>query len=161
VAVVNRPTYYVVPCGGHKLDRPAPARDLYTSSSFRLALAAAETDAEFSGGTVLVLSALHGLVALDTVLAPYDTKMGDTGSVTPATVTAQALALGIDWGADVYAFLPARYFDVLDEALRDLYVYPADVYEATAGIGEHRHVCAVVRDSEYPDDLLVDNEAAA
>lgn len=84
------------------------------------------------------------LVTLDQVLAPYDLRMGQPGSVTAATVADQALALGIDWGSEVYAMLPAAYFACLSEALRALYVYPQDVYEATAGIGEQRRVNRLV-----------------
>lgn len=143
-----RPMVCVVPCGGEKLDRPVPARDLYTSSTFRLAWAAAmaEVDAYDGEARVLILSALHGLIDPSTIVAPYDVKMGDPGSVTAETVMAQAIDLGIEWGDDVYAFLPNAYLKVLDEALRPLDVYAQEVYEATSGIGDQRHVCAVVRD---------------
>lgn len=133
------PVTMVIPCGGAKLDRPAAARDLYTGQMFRHTLAAAQAEADAIGGRVLILSAEHGLITLDTVIAPYDRKMGQAGSVTPDTIAAQALALGIDWGASVYALLPAAYYRPLDEALR-----AQDVYEATAGIGDQRHVNAIV-----------------
>lgn len=143
-----RPVFVVIPCGGEKLDTPARARDLYTSSMFRLALAAAENSVpEGTEATVLVLSAQHGLITLDTWIAPYDVKMGDPGSVTADEVAEQAQALGITYGADVYSLCPSRYFTVLDEALRHDDVYAADVYEADAGIGYQRHTCTVVRDN--------------
>jgi hypothetical protein len=138
---------YVIPCSAGKLGRPAPARDLYTGPMFRHTLAAAQASA--AAGTrparILILSALHGLVGLDTVLAPYDCKIGQPGSVTPAVLAAQALALGIDWGSDVDALLPAAYFAVLNEALRTLDVYAREVYEAAPGIGYQRNVNACVR----------------
>lgn len=144
----SRPMVCVIPCGGEKLDHSAPARDLYTSSTFRLAwdAAMAEVKAYDGDSRILILSALHGLIDPETIIDPYDVKMGDNGSVTPETVTAQAVALGIGWGSDVYGFLPNSYFEVLDEGLRDLDVYASQVYEATSGIGDQRHVCAVVRD---------------
>lgn len=135
---------YVIPCGGAKLDQPAPARDLYTGAMFQHTLTAAQAEATVTGGRILILSAKHGLVTLDTVLAPYDQKMGQPGSVTPVEVAAQALAFGIDWGAEVYAFLPAAYYGVLDEGLKLLDVYVQDVYEATCGIGEQRKVNRIV-----------------
>jgi hypothetical protein len=58
----------IVGCGSQKLDRPAPARELYTSQLFRKSLAYAEQHCE----VVYIASALHGLVELDRVLAPYD-----------------------------------------------------------------------------------------
>lgn len=144
----TRPMVCVIPCGSDKLDRPAMARDLYTSTMFRLAWDAAMAEIEAYEGTarIVILSALHGLIDSSTIIEPYDVKMGDSGSVTAEMITAQAAGLGIDWGADVYAFLPNSYFEVLDEGLRTLDVYAAQVYEATSGIGDQRHVCAVVRD---------------
>lgn len=134
----------IIPCGAGKLDSPAPARDLYTGQMFRHTLAAAQAEADTIGGRVLILSAKHGLIDLDTVVSPYEQKMGQAGSVTPGTIAAQALALGIDWGAQVYTFLPAAYYEPLDQALKTLDVYAQDVYEATCGIGDQRHVNAVV-----------------
>lgn len=140
-------TWIIIPCGAEKLDAPAPAEQLYSSSSFRMALAAAKAQAEEEGGEVLILSALHGLVQLDQVIAPYDVRMGDAGSVGPELIAAQARALGIVWEArpDVYAFLPRSYFAVLDEALRADDIFAAPVYEATRGIGDHRGVCRLAR----------------
>jgi hypothetical protein len=131
---------YVIPCGGQKAPHSAAARDLYTGAMFRHTLAAAEAEASAVGGRVLILSAKYGLVEPATVLSPYDIKMGGPDSISPATLTAQALALGIDFGADVYGLLPRAYYDTLDQALRELDVYLQDVYEATAGIGEQRKV---------------------
>jgi hypothetical protein len=74
------------------------------------------------------------------VLDPYDVRMGQPGSVTPAVLAGQALTLGIDWGAQVYALLPRPYLARLDEALRTHDVYVQDVYEATGGIGDQKRV---------------------
>lgn len=63
----------LVSCAATKLDRPAPAADLYTSPLFR----AARSYAEASGHPWFVLSARHGLVEPGTVLEPYDTKLAD------------------------------------------------------------------------------------
>jgi hypothetical protein len=141
---------YVIPCGGGKLDHAAPAAELYIGSMFRHALvnverlAAMDEDEGRGPARVLILSALHGLVELDTVLEPYDLRMGAPGSVTAETLTAQALALGIDWGSAVYAFLPRAYLARLDEALRTLDVYVQDVYEACGGNGDQRRVLSIV-----------------
>jgi len=132
---------YVIPCGAAKLDAPAPARDLYTGAMFRHTLAAAEAAAEGDEqARILILSAEHGLIGLDEIVAPYDRKMGQPGSVTAERIAAQAAALGIGWRAEVDAFLPRAYFQVLDEALKTLHVYAREVYEFTAGIGEQRGV---------------------
>ncbi|MEU9141695.1 DUF6884 domain-containing protein [Streptomyces sp. NPDC048404] len=90
----------IIPCGAAKLDHEAPAAELYTGS-YHQACARAAAALTANGGTVLILSALHGLVPLDRVLAPYDMRMGAAGSVTPALLREQARELGLDRAADV------------------------------------------------------------
>lgn len=58
-------------CSAQKLDRHAPARELYTGALFKLALQYAELVAD----RVYVLSAEHGVVSLDRELAPYDARL--------------------------------------------------------------------------------------
>ncbi len=62
----------LVGCSSTKLKRPAPARELYTSQLFRKASAYAELTCD----RWYVLSAKHGLVSPDTVLDPYDMRLG-------------------------------------------------------------------------------------
>lgn len=130
---------FIVPCSATKGDRPAAARDLYQSVYFRQALAAAEAQAD----RVLILSAKHGLIDPDQVIAPYELTMGDPGSVTPTQIADQAVALGID-DDDIYALLPARYFAALDEGLRSIDVWATPVYEGCGGIGDQKHVAAIL-----------------
>lgn len=61
----------LVACSETKLGRRAPARELYTGHLFRLSLRYAEPRAD----RVFVLSALHGLLALDQAVDPYDYEM--------------------------------------------------------------------------------------
>lgn len=63
----------LVGCVKSKLDRPAPARDLYTSPLFRKA----RSYAEMTGAPWFVLSAEHGLVTSSTVLRPYDLRLSN------------------------------------------------------------------------------------
>ncbi len=134
--------FYIIPCGAEKQTTPAVARDLYTGSMFKHTLAAALAQ---GGGTVLVLSAKYGLVKLDTVLEPYDLRMGQPGSVSAATLCAQAEALGIDWTSEVYALLPGAYLRTLDAAMRTIDVYIQQVYETARGIGDQRHINAAIQ----------------
>jgi hypothetical protein len=62
----------LVSCSQQKLSRPARAHLLYSSPLFQMSVTYAEKHCE----TVLILSALHGLVELDTMLKPYDCKLG-------------------------------------------------------------------------------------
>jgi hypothetical protein len=159
---------YIVPCSGDKAAAPAKAAEFYTGSMFRHTLAAAEALAAWdaAAGTearVLILSAKHGLVELDEVVAPYDVKMGDAESIDAAELVFQAGEL-VDDETEVYALLPKSYFAVLDEALRALDVYAADIYEATAGIGEQRkanRLCAATLDDVSADELAAAEALAA
>ena len=94
----------LVSCAAQKLAEPARARDLYVSDLFRKSWRYAERHAD----RVFVLSAAHGVVAADTVLAPYD--------VTLAKMPA----------ADVRAW-GKRVAEQLVELVRGLNVDPADV----------------------------------
>lgn len=144
----SRKTWIVVPCGAGKLDQAARAEDLYTGSLFRYILSAAKAEAAAIVGDceVVILSALHGLVRLDDVLAPYDLKMGAKGSVTAETVARQAAELGMTYDevAGVFAMLPKAYLEVLDEALRTDDIYVLDIYETAPGMGFQRGVARVM-----------------
>lgn len=61
----------IVGCGARKLPHPAPAADLYTGPLFR----AARAYADAQGAPWWVVSARHGLVRPDRVLAPYDQRL--------------------------------------------------------------------------------------
>jgi hypothetical protein len=61
----------LVACSSQKLDRAAPARELYCSPLFRKSLAFAEPRC----ATVYVLSAALELVLLHQVVKPYDRKL--------------------------------------------------------------------------------------
>jgi len=143
--IPSRRVVFVIPCAAGKADEARPAAELYTSVFFRQALAAARS--EVADADIYVLSAAHGLLALDDEVAPYDLKMGDAGSVDVPTLAVQALGRGLV-DAEVYALLPRSYFDRLDEALRIFDTYATPVYEATGGIGDQKHVCSVLADRE-------------
>ena len=61
-------TIVLIGCSKSKLDRPAPARELYTGQLFKKAVAWAERQ----GYQWFVISALHGLVTPNQTIAPYD-----------------------------------------------------------------------------------------
>lgn len=135
----------IIPCAAAKVDHAAPARDLYDSANFRHALAAAEATAADQGDTrVMILSAEHGLVELDTVLAPYDTKMGQRGCIGTEVIVDQLVALAPQ---SVTSMLPSAYYQRVWEAVtfineegsdEDPWIDLMDVYEASPGIGYQR-----------------------
>jgi len=65
-------TVTLVACAATKLDRPAPARELYRSDLFAKSSAYAQRLGEW-----YILSAAQGLVHPDTVLEPYDITLND------------------------------------------------------------------------------------
>lgn len=62
----------LVGCGGSKRSEPTAARDLYTSNLFRKSAAWAER----LGDPWYIASAKHGLLRPETVIAPYDVRLG-------------------------------------------------------------------------------------
>jgi hypothetical protein len=84
----------VIPCASRKLTVPAPAGELYQGSYHRACRQTADA-LTVTGGTTVIVSALHGLLPLDRITAPYDLRMGDPGSVTPEQLRDQAQELGL------------------------------------------------------------------
>ncbi len=65
-------TVLLIPCVGLKLTHRAPARELYQGPLFSACLAYGEA---IQPNATYILSALHGLVALDQELDPYDVTL--------------------------------------------------------------------------------------
>jgi len=87
----NQPV--IIACGKAKRDRPAMAKDLYTGNYFRDVHTWANSITP--GHNIYIVSAKHGLIPSTRIIAPYDLKMGDPGSVTTHTLTKQAHALDL------------------------------------------------------------------
>ena len=145
-------TLIVVPCAADKADRPVAARELYVSDNFAHALRAAELEAidtERVCGVsvkVMILSARYGLVELDQVLAPYDLRMGQAGSISAAGIAAQLAELA---PSAVMSMCPAAYRDRLAAAVAEsnedednAWIEFIDTYEAAPGIGYQRGVAS-------------------
>ena len=129
-------TLHLIACCSAKLAHAAPARDLYTSDLFRKSVAYVEA----RGEPWAVLSALHGVVAPDTMLEPYN--------VTLLSMTREqravwgAFAADALWRFDDRAFVflaGATYRDPMMEAQ----IWRARGYRATSpmvglGIGEQK-----------------------
>lgn len=130
----------VIPCSGPKLDHAAPAGELYTGSLHTHARRTADA-LTVHGGTVLVLSALHGFLPLDQVIEPYDHTWKEAGSVTVEELYAQAAALGLT-GADVVLLTPDQYTQ------RAAAVWPrARTPLAHLGIGRQRGRLTALREN--------------
>lgn len=83
----------IIPCGAKKQSVPVPAYAMYLGAYYkaclRYALSISKQD------DIFILSAKHGLLALDDPIAPYNLRMGEVGSVTTQQIRDQALQRGI------------------------------------------------------------------
>ncbi|MEV0829726.1 DUF6884 domain-containing protein, partial [Nonomuraea rubra] len=148
VAEQARPVV-IVPCGGRKLDTDVavPAGELYTGSYHRAARRAAEALAG-RRGRVLILSALHGLVALDEPLLPYELRAGQPGTVTGERLREQAAALGIT-DAAVTVLGGRAYTDLA----RQVWPAAAAPLQGCRGIGEQLARLAAIYNAPQPAEL--------
>ncbi|MCG5121563.1 DUF6884 domain-containing protein [Streptomyces sp. NEAU-PBA10] len=129
----------VIPCSGPKLDRAAPAGKLYTGTLHKHARRTADA-LTAHGGTVLVLSALHGLLPLDRIVEPYDHTWKDPGSITTEELRSQAAEMGLA-GVDVILLTPGEY------TRRAAAVWPhAHTPLAHLGIGRQRGRLTALRE---------------
>ncbi|MFJ8855198.1 DUF6884 domain-containing protein [Streptomyces sp. NPDC102437] len=129
----------VIPCSEAKVDHAAPAGQLYVGKLHTHARRTADA-LTAHGGTVLVLSALHGFLPLDQVVEPYDHTWEDAGSVTVEELRAQAAELGLT-DADVVLLTPSRYTQ------RAVAVWPqASTPLAHLGIGRQRGRLTAMRE---------------
>lgn len=138
----HAPKLVVIACGADKLNRPAPARELYTSPHFRHVLRAAEAYAGCTESAVRILSAKHGLLGLDTIVTPYDVRFGKPGHIDTSQLSKQLTTLGAH---TVTALLPRRYLTALTDAARVLHDAGAhltviDLFAQARGIGYQRAV---------------------
>ena len=130
----------VIPCSGAKLAHAAEAGHLYTGALHRHARRTADA-LTAHGGTVLVLSALHGFLPLTQVIEPYDHRWTDPGSIAEDQLRAQALELGLADAEDVVLLTPGQYTQ------RAAAVWPhARTPLAHLGIGQQRGRLTALRE---------------
>jgi len=104
----------LVACGKEKAAAAAPARELYTGSLFRAALA----DAIATNDVVFVVSAKHGLVELDRVIEPYDDKLTRGRAYAWAEDVVRELDKRIPWRRQVTIHAGDVYASALAARLR-------------------------------------------
>lgn len=150
---MNPTRIYVAACGGRKLPHAAPAGELYTGSS-RFIIDAVRAEAgRRDGAPFRILSALHGLVAPEQLLDPYDVRMSGPGAITAEQLAEQVAELAGPDGATFVAFLPKAYRRQLEAAAAlvtaELELDPgtvtvADMFADAPGIGYQRGVAAAL-----------------
>ena len=115
---------YLLSCVGQKRPVPAPARDLYTSTWF----GKARSYVGSTGHPWFVLSAKHGLVHPDEVIAPYDLTLNTMRVVDRRTWARRVfteLEPHLDGVESVVFLAGQRYREFLEASLRSrgLYVW--------------------------------------
>jgi hypothetical protein len=122
----------LVSCAATKLDRPAPAADLYTSPLFRKARSYAES----SRHPWFILSARHGLVQPTTVLEPYDLKLTDLTTVERSTWADRVTRALYHRGFGGWGIFEIHAGDAYARPLKNALVPIAlDIIEPLAGLG--------------------------
>lgn len=135
----------VVPCSRGKLDRPAPAGQLYTGPLYLAAARAAAAVAELAelagiATRTRILSARYGLVDPATVLPPYNVRMGDVDAIPAAQLERQA-ALHAQRAHVAVALTPNAYTAALAAAWPGALVAPL---AGSAGIGVQKARLAAI-----------------
>ena len=93
---------------------------------------------------IYILSALHGLIALDQIVEPYDLKMGQRGSVQTTTLETQLAELLPSTEAFVIdALLPKAYAEALENAFP---YWIENHFAGTKGIGYQKQVLKTIRE---------------
>ena len=139
--LASQPTsqpWVIIPCSGSKLDRPAPADELYTGSMFKLTLRAALSIT--SPERVRVLSGLYGLVSLYAKIGPYEQRIDQPGGITASRVRQQLSAASIT--GPIVSLLPKPYLRVLTIAHTGTPADLVNLYEGCRGIGDQRAALA-------------------
>lgn len=129
-------------CSGTKLDRPAPAIELYRGVMYQTYRAHVRAEA---APHVVILSALHGFVTADDELAPYDLRMtAERADELLAHLRSRTMGR-IAWPRDIGPVLlagGAHYRRVMRAAIAALSdgfgIEPASVQETSGGIGMQR-----------------------
>lgn len=103
----------LVGCSGTKLDRPAPARELYAGNLFKLSVRWVERR-PFDAWAIL--SAKHGLVLPDEVIEPYDVMLDGRRLKAWAALVEKQLVLRWGEGA-IYTLLAGDQYGVAVQGL--------------------------------------------
>ncbi|MEU8901313.1 DUF6884 domain-containing protein [Nocardia sp. NPDC048505] len=125
-------------CGAAKRETACAAKDLYVGSYARMCLRAAYALADCPAD-VRILSAAHGLVYPDTVLEPYDIRLGDAEAITAPHLAVQAVDAGL-YDRPVIVLAGAAY----TRLVRQVWPHAQAPLLGVRGIGESRQRLAAI-----------------
>ncbi|HKA75323.1 MAG TPA: hypothetical protein VKE26_26205 [Xanthobacteraceae bacterium] len=89
VSARDRWDLILLACGAKKQTCPVPAGELYTGAYFQ---ACRQVALNLPHDQMRIVSARHGLLRLQEMVAPYDQRLGQPGAVTSADLYQQAVA---------------------------------------------------------------------
>lgn len=132
------PTIGLISCGSAKLEQAAPGKDLYTGSTFR----AARRHAEAAYDSWWILSARHGLLNPEEIIAPYDeTLIGKPLDHLEswAARVARQLRAEVPEGARIFIHAGAAYWQPLEPLLGPFYEVTVPCRGLRMGEAAHWH----------------------
>jgi hypothetical protein len=135
--------WVLVPCSAPKLDRAAPAGQIYTGAFHRACRAAAAELAD--PDRQLIVSGLHGLLTLTDEVGPYDQRIDGPGAVTLEQLTGQVAALG---PGPLWLLLPRAYRSRIEQAAAPSDRPTLNLMEGCRGIFEMRGRLRQLREGE-------------
>lgn len=101
----------LISCASKKRNDACKARELYQSTLFKLSLAYAET---LNADHIFILSALHGVVDLDSIIKPYNVTLNNMSENDKKNwaqnVKIQLKDKGIDFEQDQIIFLAGNNY---------------------------------------------------
>lgn len=136
-----------MPCGATKAAVPRPAGQLYTGGYHRLTLRAAH--ALTTSDNIRIVSGRHGLLPLDQVIAPYDLRLGQPGSISADHLEDQADQQGL-LGHPNVVILAGRDYTRLSQ---QVWPHARTPLAGTRGIGEQQHRLARIAAGERLDTV--------
>jgi hypothetical protein len=113
---------------------------MYIGSFHKLCRQTADT---YNADRLYIISAKYGLMSPGRIIYPYDTRLGDRGSVKPWKVQRQAKKDG-SWHADRVVVLAGRDYV---ELARTVWPDAEAPLEGARGIGEMQSILVGIRDS--------------
>lgn len=136
--------YVLIPCGKSKLPNPAKVRDLYQGSLFKLSVSWAESH----GFTWVVISALHGVLLPEQIIAPYNVSFS-AKTVNPIKPSKQwtervRLRLLSVQASRIISLLPKAYEDAI--RLQDI---PTKQSSPLKGLGIGRRMRWLKSNTKY------------
>lgn len=131
----------VVACSATKRDRPLPAFQLYDGPAWRTVRASGYPAAPRAALQLAALSALHGLISADRIIAPYDVEMDAARARTlqklPDELVHEQLEAAADRPVGVVQCYGGRLYRSVVEAWADRGLFGTDtrVEYSSGGIG--------------------------